>query len=203
MSNFPPPEGRGNFAETILQKSYLFFRDKFNFSRILGSYAPQLQELEDLFITLWLMLDINNAEGEFLDFFGKIVGVQRAGRDDDAYRIAILTEIKFLRSRAVTSDIYSILNTTDDADYHVKTLLPSADFEIYSDKTLNESSLTELLKSITKNTPAGVNFDYIYSESADTELRFSSNPTEEEDDPAHGKGDTAETYGGLAVNITR
>ena len=82
------------------------FRGQPNIQGILRSYLTQLQEIEDVAISLIDERYVDTATGVQLDGIGTIVGEPRAGRSDVDYRVAIKGRI---RANAANSRIEDIL----------------------------------------------------------------------------------------------
>lgn len=84
----------------------LQFRGQPNITGVLRSYLTQIQEIEDVGISLISSRYVDNAIGAQLDGVGRIVGEPRAGRTDVDYRVAIKGRI---RGNAANSRIEDIL----------------------------------------------------------------------------------------------
>ena len=79
---------------------------------LLTALVEPAQYFENLCFEILNNLDLNLAEGVFLDRLGELLGVDRLGRDDDEYRKAILLEIAKLSSEGRHRDITSLLKST-------------------------------------------------------------------------------------------
>lgn len=84
------------------------FRDKQRFSDLLSVFAAQIQGLENALFQILDETDIDSAVGAQLDGIGEIVGEERAGREDDAYRIAVRTRIALNTSQGTVEDLLAL-----------------------------------------------------------------------------------------------
>ncbi len=76
-----------------------------NIGGIVRAYLVQAQELEDMVFTLMSERYVSTATGEQLDGLGEIVGEDRADRDDDDYRVAILGRANLNKKNAKIEDL--------------------------------------------------------------------------------------------------
>ena len=91
------------------------FKDKPNIESILTTYISEVQDLEDTYFSLLNERGINTAVGNQLDILGALVNEQRLGRDDELYRIAILTRIGINNSEGTPNEIMSLLKNIENA----------------------------------------------------------------------------------------
>ncbi len=187
-----------------LRRLLVQFRGRPNISGVLESYLTQVQEIENVGISLISLRYVDNAEGVQLDGVGSIVGEARAGRDDTDYRVAIKGRI---RGNAANSRIEDIL------DLFVL-LLPGFTFtltegtEASFSLTINEAlpstaaSPGALNEQLQRAKGAGIRANLIYSE-LDPGLRFTFAPGDALE-PSNDQGyadDSPTTIGGRYVDV--
>lgn len=87
------------------------FRKPGNFREFIRFYLTRIQELEDVFFTLYLKASIDAAEGELLDFLGRWAGIDRPSisTPDEVYRVLIYGRIAANNSTGRYRDIDGIL----------------------------------------------------------------------------------------------
>lgn len=79
------------------------------FEAWLRAYATEIQELEDAFYSLSLVLAIDRGEGIQLDRIGAIVGRAREGRSDRTYRLWLKAEVRSNQSEGRGNDLLDVL----------------------------------------------------------------------------------------------
>jgi hypothetical protein len=85
------------------------FQGKKNVEALVSSLiSSPVQKLEDAIFTLQGLLDIDNSDGFMLDIIGKLVGRDRAGLDDDVYRIFIKGQIARNISAGTAENLISL-----------------------------------------------------------------------------------------------
>ena len=114
-----------------------------NSEAIMASYGQQFQELEDMFIDLYLLQCLANATGQQLDELGVIVGLERGDRDDDNYRAALYGKIALNRTNARIEDLLLACTQIDDGTDYELTELGDATIKI----------------QITPNLPSGIEIE--------------------------------------------
>ncbi len=82
-----------NYLELAKERLIHQYKDKVYIESLLGSFSPQIQELENVFFDLLEKRSIDTAEGYQLDQLGKIVGQARQGMSDEEYRIRLKARI--------------------------------------------------------------------------------------------------------------
>lgn len=89
------------------------FKGKPNIEGMLTSYIQQVQDLEETNFSLLNDRSINTAIGNQLDVLGALVNEARLGRDDETYRIAILTRIGINNSEGTPNQIMALLKSIE------------------------------------------------------------------------------------------
>lgn len=106
-------------------------RPKFEaFVRLLSA---RIQALEDVF---WEILGgrlLDSAVGAQLDVLGAIVGVERGGLDDDAFRLLVRVRIRLNRSAGTGDDVLEVFRLLLGSDANTLALhdYPPASFELH------------------------------------------------------------------------
>lgn len=124
--------------------------------------TARIQTLEDEVWNIWEGLDLETAEGIFLDRIGEIVGESRQGRPDDIYRLWVRARARANRSAGTVPDMLGILElilppgtavSYLDMPYNLRNA--EAQFMIYGEVDYPEQ-VRAILRSIV---PAGVQLD--------------------------------------------
>lgn len=84
------------------------FKRKKTIDPIYVAVSKQVQEIEDAFWQITDARNIDTAEGDQLDIFGKIVGERRGGTSDIDYRLRIRAKIRANLSNGTLEDIYAV-----------------------------------------------------------------------------------------------
>lgn len=85
------------------------FKDKPNIKSLLETYLKQTEDLESAYFELLTERSIFTAVGVQLDLLGALVVEPRLGRDDEAYRLAILTKIGINNSEGTPDVLMQLL----------------------------------------------------------------------------------------------
>ncbi len=119
MSNNPVDEitdHTGDAFKRLLQQ----YKNKPNLKAIIKIYADRMQELETVFISLYLARSVNDAVGVQLDQVGEIVGIKRPGSligDDEPYRTLIFVKIGQNVSQGEAERIISVAKLLTGSEY--------------------------------------------------------------------------------------
>jgi len=102
-----------DFNTLLLQQ----YKEKPNFVLWQEAFANECNKIEQAIFELITEFDIENGEGITLDIIGKILGLERQGRMDEAYRtlLKIKAEINFSSGtpEAIIKTAISLYNATD------------------------------------------------------------------------------------------
>lgn len=141
-----------------------------NLERLLNAFSAQAQAAEDAVWQLYTERSLSTAAGAQLDALGTIVGEERQGSDDIAYRGRITVRIAINTSRGRIDEIASLMReytkviTGFDAPVHIIEEYPAAIFAriegALPDPQLAKSIITTL-------TAAGVSAFVIYDTNID------------------------------------
>lgn len=85
-------------------------QDKENMRKLLSIYVSELDNIEDILMSLANLTDVETVTGIWLDYLGKIIGVSRNGRNDEEYREALLLQISINNADGTPDIILDILN---------------------------------------------------------------------------------------------
>src|SRR5688572_18328477 len=70
--------------------------------------------LEGILWTLLTLTGIDNAEGQWIDEWGAILGLERDGEDDDRYRELLYARLLALRSAGTIDQINAVMEALDE-----------------------------------------------------------------------------------------
>lgn len=96
------------------------YKDKPNLKKIIEIYADRQQDLELVFVSLYLARSVNDAVGAQLDQVGEIVGLARPGSligNDDAYRTLIFVKIGQNVSQGEAERIINVAKLLTGSEY--------------------------------------------------------------------------------------
>ena len=146
-------EGLGHFTSV--------FKDKENIKKLATVFLERTQELEDVLYDLYSKRDLNNATGYQLDGLGKIVGIERGGRDDDDYRNLIIAKIGQNTSKGFPENLITVFNliTKSDRSHLLENFI--AECEIYGNNDFSDMNIEDIYKFCQKVLPAGCRLFHI------------------------------------------
>lgn len=107
------------------------FRGKPVIEALLSSWIRPLQDLENV---LWDVIDkrvLETAVDAQLDSLGKLVGEERLGRANTAYRAAIKVRIKVNRSKGRSEDVLQVARLLDASATYLEYAKLAWEVEIY------------------------------------------------------------------------
>lgn len=120
-----------------------------SFQKLLTVFLEKTQELEDQFLQLAEQKDLNLVTGIWLDYIGKIVDEDRAGREDEEYRQALQLKTAINTSDGTPTSIQQIIGTYTESDYTRLFEGRNAWGQLVINGTLNvDSTAWELLQDI-------------------------------------------------------
>ena len=163
---------------------------------MLSGLAVQVQEIEDAFQPLLLMLDIDASSGNQLDVLGGLLGVERTGRDDAQFRLRLKAQIIINKSSGTADNLADILElSVPGSNPNVQDDGEAAFLTIMNGVTISDPGETQSLVYQAK--AAGVGAQVYYQPLSDA-LTFCM-----DGGPGLGFGDStnAATGGGLAGQI--
>lgn len=78
-------------------------------NKLVASFMPAIQELEQMFVDLGTMRTLANAQGVNLDNLGTLIGLARSpGDDDDTYRRKLYAEVKVNTSQGQPEQLIQV-----------------------------------------------------------------------------------------------
>lgn len=189
------PQARTDRVEKAIDTLLWQYRKSPVMAGVAASHAVQAQELESVFVAIWVGYMLPTSEGAQLDVLGLIVGEKRLQRSDDTYRIAISARIKTNRSKGVVEDILETLSNAKDYDYWLTEQFP-ASMNLQILESIDEDTAEGLHSILTNIKGGGIAASTTWTKDINTVLKFASG---EEMEYAYGLGlaDEAETRGGL------
>lgn len=148
----------GDHSRAALLRMLEQDRSKAKLQRMLTIHSDRIQALEDAVWTWWENLDLDAAEGEFLDRIGGVVGEAREGRDDELYRLWIRARARANRSPGTSEDMLAILQLILPSEGYAEYAdIPDRNAEAYFTIFAPVSSYLEQIKKILESiAPAGV-----------------------------------------------
>lgn len=80
-----------------------------NVEKLVESYVPELQQLNDAALSFLIDLFLNDAVGIQLDGLGTIIGAERVGLNDNQYRARLQAQIRINTSSGTAEDIITAM----------------------------------------------------------------------------------------------
>jgi hypothetical protein len=182
-------------------------KDKPNFLAMLRIFIDKIQEIENVLDDVQRMRWIDEATNIQLDVLGAIVGVERNGREDDAYRIVIKAHIRANYASGIPEDFFEVFSLLlgDDAVVELRDFPPAGftcEVSNGGGGALSEAEATEVVAVFSSLRAAGVEGQLIYS-LVDDDESFVFSDTTEDTSTTQGFTDTDEdaTDGGALASV--
>lgn len=177
------------------------FKGQPNITAKMAAYGVQFQEIEDMFIDLYVLRRLDDAEGVQLDKLGNMVKLKRGAKNDDNYRAAIRGKIVINKGNATIEDLYYAMDFVHEANYRCRNICDKTLRMILLDAIpadIDPETFDEVLQ---ENKGGGVEAVFEYSEyDDDNTFQWSSGLTRETSTET-GWSDVSKTYGGYRSNI--
>lgn len=141
-----------------LQRLITQWQDKPNVVGLLTSFLENVQNVQDVYEQLNTERGVYTAIGVQLDDVGTLVGELRDGKNDDAYRSAILDRITINSSSGTPEDMIQSLKILTDQD--VATIFEYYPAHVYGFASGGITNSTPI--SFNKSSPAGVSTRIIF-----------------------------------------
>lgn len=93
-----------------------YFQNKENFLKLLEIFLNKTQEVEDAFIELANVKDLDTVTGVWLDYVGSFIGEERDGLDDDSYRAKLQLRIAINTSDGTNSSVRNVVRLYTNSD---------------------------------------------------------------------------------------
>lgn len=173
------------------------FKDKEKISGFISAFVDQVQELETVFQDLLSDRSLNQASGEQLDGLGRIVGIERGGRNDADYKNLIIAKIGQNTSKGLAENLINVfILLTSSSRVHFIEYYP-AECEIYADVDISTLNTEDIYEFCQKVLSGGVRLNHIGWFDADEAFAFDGEPD------GLGFGDALdETVGGKFASIS-
>lgn len=189
-------------AERALNRLAQEFRGIPELDALIRMFCRQVQALEDAMWTLSLARTIDNATGELLEFFGRIVGEKRNGSTDATLRRRVRARVLVNRGSGTAPQILAVFRALLPAPY---TLELAEYFPAAEILTVAGASLTpvagEYASILHEAKAAGVKVALRYQPELDA-TTFTTGTTGAETITGLGLGDTADaTTGGSLAGV--
>ncbi len=194
------PTTTGTVVIDALSTPYTYKQGNPVLDAIIAAYAIQAQELEVVFIALWVLRSLEYAENDQLDVLGKIVGELRQDRSDADYKIAIGAKIRTDRSNGTVEDIISALVAADDREYSIKNN-GQASLTVTLPGPIGTTDPETILAVLKGVKGAGIKVDLVYQEEEDDNIFTLSSSDAIETSTTKGLADVAGTTGGHLTDI--
>jgi len=145
------------------------FETKPNITNYLCALIESLQEMEFVFGDLLTLRRLDNARGAQLDGLGDIVGAERSGLTDDAYRIKIRFQIGLNFSNGEVETLITLVRfITDATEVHFLSFFPGT----VSIETNGPAISAGIVATIEESAPAGVKVEIISTFEVETAFQY-------------------------------
>jgi len=179
------------------------FKNSPKMAAFITAFVNQIQDLEEASFELYLDRWIDTAVGVQLDGMGSIVGEDREGRGDDAYRLAIKAQIQINFSDATPEDILRALVNFYNRTYEMIEIPPAAFIIRLVDAWVTgvDSDPEDFVSLLNNVNGAGIKAWFQYSiVDDDATFTFASGDALEAS-TMQGFGDDAQITGGIMSEI--
>lgn len=138
-----------NITETSLNR-LISNLDKESYHTFIEVFTEELQEIIKALESILNSKNIDSNTGVWLDFIGSILGVERLGRSDEQYRVAIRLKILLNNSSGTTQEVQDIVKNFTSSTHTLIGKFPSSlSGTLYlNGKQNNSSSLYDLVYNI-------------------------------------------------------
>lgn len=163
---------------------------------VVGALGTQVQEIEDALWDLLLERGIESGVGTQLDGIGEIVGKERGGIGDSAYRCILRAWVKVLRSSGTSDQLIEIVRLSqNDADFALTLTEPDpATIRIVLDEPLvlgGGGRIKRLFRLLVEAKSGGVKL-FLEGTVSEFDDVFSFGDVPTETGSSNGWGDTAD-----------
>ena len=98
-----------DYSEVSLSRLLTINQSKSSIEGLLTAYTTVLQETQDAAFEVMELKGLSNAKESYLDDIGLLINESRKGRDDVAYKAAIIARIRINSSQGTPKDVLDIL----------------------------------------------------------------------------------------------
>lgn len=146
-------------------------KSKPNVKALVEVLVAPLQELEGVFWDVLDLTDLEDATGEQMDVLGRVINQERAGLDDDTYRLWLRARVKLNRSSGTVPEIIEIfqLILPPGADVALLQEFPKAVALAASGVPLTADQAALYLLFLGAAVDAGVRYTFQWNDAVDAE----------------------------------
>jgi hypothetical protein len=144
-----------NHAEEAADNLIHQFKGKTKLEVLLRVFAKQVQELENVFFDLLFLRSLDKAFGFQLDELGRLLDLEREGRNDKTYRQWLKARIRLNLSSGTPEDIIALIRAmVGDKDVEIIESFP-AHFDVKVNEPINVDG-NQVSTLMLSGKPAGV-----------------------------------------------
>ncbi len=186
-----------DFVTRALAKLPEQFKGRVKFAAFLSSFIEQAQDVEAVLFEIVNETHLETAVGESLNVLGRIVGEDRQGLDDDAYRLRIKARIRLNLSSGTVEDILEILALVLGSSYvsELQAYAP-ASFRLDIYGPMDTPTSEYIAQIVSEARAAGVGGLLVYSEELDAVTFTFADGDTATVDAVRGWADDASAAGG-------
>jgi len=189
-----------NHVERALGRSATQYREKPRHEAFIEAFSNQVQDAEDATFGMIDARSLALAEGAQLDGIGDIVGLERAGKPDDEYRILLLVKIGQNTSQGGPEKVIQIFKLLVQADLVHYQNLEKAKIMLGSDTEIPAEDVEFVFRNMELIAAGGVRIDHIVCFDPDEPFAFKGNNPEL---AGAGWSDITGTQGGKFAKLQR
>lgn len=162
-----------NFCDRAKERLIWQFKTKPNIEAYLCVFANELAEIQTAFLSLKTARTLSSSTDVQLDGLGDLVGVERNGRTDTEYRLAIQTQILLNKSNGEPETLITAVKTlTESTNVNITEMFPAEVNLLFDGLTIP----SDLITSIENSAPAGVKINATASYSEASVFSFEADP---------------------------
>lgn len=164
-----------NHKKIALDKIRQQYKGKDRIKNVLDSVVNEIQNLEDVFISLKDQRSIYDSVGTQLDVWGKILNQPRNGLSDSDYRLVLLGQVAVNISKGTPEDMIQVFRLFTNPDYVSLNEVYPAKIQLTSVGGSPIGSVDDIKKALRRAAPAGVGID-LFTTSVGNPFVFLSDP---------------------------
>ena len=150
-----------DFIEKIKSRPTDYFRRNKQVPLVFAAMGVMHQKIDELAQYIYESEDINAATGSELDRFGVYAGIERAGQNDEQYRIKILTQVLSAGYSGTPWQVMRLLSAITKAKDVEIIEMPHAAFSLHTTGLIVPNDISNLIdKSSAVGVKAYVSHDY-------------------------------------------
>lgn len=178
-------------------------RDQANFEALVSLLSEQVQLVQDATLVVLNDTLVADSEGAQLDGLGAIVGEERFGREDIAYRLGILARIRLNLSSGTTEDVIAIVRALAGAVTVRITDTPPASFLVEIVEPIDPAAVNPdiVANFVASARGASIGAQLLYIEDPEADIFMFAAGDAEEASVDQGWADDAQTIGGHMADV--